>query len=277
VASETQTGQEWKDATRPPKRFPKSRVNPVERRRLRDEVREIDFPIAIRGYDRAAVDRYVQKVNHLIAELEISSSPESAIRHALEEVSEETSGLLQRAYETADAITARSRAKADDRLQQAEREAKEVRETAASDGTQLREAGAREAKEARERAQAETQELRATATREANELREKTSRETHELRATAQREVAEMRDAAEARVQKLDQNAETIWRERRRLIEDMSAVAREQLEIAKAAAARFPRPGIDHEEPAGREPVAREEGGVGGEPSTSTPEEPERI
>ena len=73
-----------------------------ERRRMREDVREVDFPIALRGYDRAAVDRYVERVNLLIAELEITSSPESAIRRALEEVSEETSGLLQRAYETAE-------------------------------------------------------------------------------------------------------------------------------------------------------------------------------
>jgi hypothetical protein len=51
------------------------------------------------------VDRYVQEVNRLIAELEISGSPDSAIRAALEEVSEETRGLLQRAHETADEIT----------------------------------------------------------------------------------------------------------------------------------------------------------------------------
>ena len=93
---------------------------------MREEVREVDFGIAMRGYDRAAVDRYVEQVNQLIAELEISSSPESAVRRALEEVSEETGGLLQRAHETAEEITARSRAKADDRLQLANMEAEEL-------------------------------------------------------------------------------------------------------------------------------------------------------
>ena len=87
----------------------------------------MDFPLALRGYDRAAVDRYVEEVNQAIAELEISSSPQSAIRHALEQVSEETSGLLRQAHETADEITERSRAQADDRLQRAQNEADEVR------------------------------------------------------------------------------------------------------------------------------------------------------
>jgi DivIVA domain-containing protein len=189
------------------RRFPRSRVSAPERRRLREEVREVDFGTAMRGYDRAAVDRYVEYVNRLIAELEISSSPESAIRNALDEVSEETSGLLQRAYETAEEITARSRAKADDRVEQANREAEELRETAA---------------------------------REATELSEGARRKAAEMRAVAKREAEEMVAAAEARVRELEREAETIWRERRRLIDDMTAVAHQQREIAEAAAARFP-------------------------------------
>src|SRR5215217_8223632 len=84
----------------------------------------------MRGYDRDAVDRYVNRVNQVIAELQITAAPESAIRHALEQVTDETKGLLERAHETADEITRRSRAHADDRLQRAEREAREIREAA---------------------------------------------------------------------------------------------------------------------------------------------------
>jgi chromosome segregation ATPase len=84
----------------------------------------------MRGYDRAAVDTYVSRVNRLLAELQISAAPESAIRHALDEVADETRGILERAHETAEEITRRSRAKADDRLQQAEQEAEEVRSSA---------------------------------------------------------------------------------------------------------------------------------------------------
>src|SRR5215210_4588561 len=106
--------------------------------RAAQTARDVDFPISLRGYDRAAVDRYVEEVNRAIAELEISSSPQSAIRHALEQVSEETSGLLQRAHETADEITERSRAQADDRLQRARNEADEVRAVAAKEAEQIR-------------------------------------------------------------------------------------------------------------------------------------------
>jgi DivIVA domain-containing protein len=94
------------------------------------EVRDVDFPVAMRGYDRAAVDAYVSRVNRLLAELQITAAPESAIRHALDEVADETRGILERAHETGEEITRRSRAQADDRLQRAEREAEDVRSSA---------------------------------------------------------------------------------------------------------------------------------------------------
>jgi cell division initiation protein len=87
------------------------------------EVREPSFPVALRGYEREAVDAYVERVARLVAELEASRSPDEAVRRALDQVGEETSGILQRAQETASEVTARSRAQADDRLRDAEREA----------------------------------------------------------------------------------------------------------------------------------------------------------
>jgi DivIVA domain-containing protein len=93
-------------------------------------VRDVSFPIVMRGYDRAAVDAYVTQVNRIIAELQVSRSPRSAIRHALDQVSDETRGILERAHETADEITARSRSQADDRLQRAENEARVAIEAA---------------------------------------------------------------------------------------------------------------------------------------------------
>src|SRR5207302_11482684 len=89
-------------------------------------VRDVDFPIGMRGYDRAAVDAYVTRVNRIIAELQVSRSPQSAIRHALDQVSEETRGILERAHETAEDIAARSRTQAGDRLERAESEARAV-------------------------------------------------------------------------------------------------------------------------------------------------------
>jgi DivIVA domain-containing protein len=137
-------------------------------------VRDVSFSIALRGYDRDAVDAYVQEVNRIIAELQVGRSPQSAIRHALDQMSEETRGILERAHETADDITARSRAQADDRLQWAEREARDAIQSASE------------------------------------------------------------------RVQALDADAERVWDERQKLIDDVRRVAAELLHVADDAGVRFP-------------------------------------
>jgi DivIVA domain-containing protein len=95
-----------------------------------DEIRERSFPIVMRGYDRAAVDAFVQEVLELVSDLEMRQSDESVVQKKLEEVGEETAGILQRAHETADEIAARSRSQAEGRLQRAEREAELVRQQA---------------------------------------------------------------------------------------------------------------------------------------------------
>src|SRR5213080_1934603 len=189
VTSETPTSPEGKETTRPPRRFPRSRVSVAERERIREDLREVSFPIGLRGYERSAVDRYVERVNRLIAELEISSSPESAIRHALDEVSDETRDILQRAHQAADELTARSRAKADDRLQEAERDAQELHEASVREAQKTSERAAAEAHEMRELASIEARELREASLRESVQLRDAAQREAEELRANARREV----------------------------------------------------------------------------------------
>src|SRR3954452_1395601 len=134
-----------RDAPRGPTR---SRVPEAEIAELRDA----RFSAAMRGYDREEVDQYVNRVNRVIAELQITAAPESAIRHALEQVTDETKGLLERAHETADEITRRSRSQADDRVQRAEQEAQQLKEAAEQETRQLRTDAAREAREVREAA-----------------------------------------------------------------------------------------------------------------------------
>jgi DivIVA domain-containing protein len=246
------------------RRFGSSRVlTAADRDRILKDARTVEFPVALRGYDRTAVDRYVERMSRLITELEMSSSPEAAVRHALDEVSEETRDILQRAHQTAEEITARSRAKADDRLQQAERESEELHESALrhtadeqdaarQEAARLRAEALREVAELRETADREVAELRETADREVAALREKTARETQHLRATTERETEEMRatarrdaedmvESAETRARELARSAETIWRERRRLIDDMRAVGDQLVAIGDTEGKRFPR------------------------------------
>ena len=86
-------------------------------------LREADFPLAVRGYDRRAVDEFLAEVTALVNELEGRQLRERVVQRALDEVGEQTAGILQRANETADELTTRSRSQAEGRLQRAEREA----------------------------------------------------------------------------------------------------------------------------------------------------------
>ena len=89
-------------------------------------VADVEFPTALRGYDRLAVDAYVQKTSQLVAELQATRSPDAAIRRALERVGEEVSGILQRAHEAGAQITFQSRSDAEDRLEAARLEAAQI-------------------------------------------------------------------------------------------------------------------------------------------------------
>jgi DivIVA domain-containing protein len=93
-------------------------------------LRDVGFPMAVRGYDRRAVDEFVEELRTLVADLEAHQTREGVVQKALDELGEETAGILQRAHETADEIAARSRAQADGRLQRAEREAEIVKRDA---------------------------------------------------------------------------------------------------------------------------------------------------
>jgi DivIVA domain-containing protein len=89
-------------------------------------VADVDFAVVLRGYDREAVDAYVRRTSQLVAELQTTRSPEAAVRRALERVGEEVSGILQRAHDTAERITAQSRSEAEDRLETARQEATQI-------------------------------------------------------------------------------------------------------------------------------------------------------
>src|SRR3954454_23762099 len=82
-----------------------------------DEIADRAFPVVMRGYDRAAVDAFVEGVVAIVQDLEGRKSQESVILKAIEEVGEETASILQRAHETAAEIAARSRAQAEGRIQ----------------------------------------------------------------------------------------------------------------------------------------------------------------
>jgi hypothetical protein len=95
-----------------------------------ERLREVNFPIVVRGYHRQTVDVFIAELLELVEDLESHQTREGVVQKALGELGEETAGILQRAHETADDIAARSRAQADARLQRAEREAEILRRDA---------------------------------------------------------------------------------------------------------------------------------------------------
>jgi DivIVA domain-containing protein len=95
-----------------------------------DRLRDATFPLVMRGYDRHAVDQFIAELLALVEDLESRQTREGVVQKALDELGEETAGILQRAHETADDITARSRGQADARVQGAEREAETLRHDA---------------------------------------------------------------------------------------------------------------------------------------------------
>jgi DivIVA domain-containing protein len=245
--------RDWEEAERTTQRFPKSRVSRGERDQMVKEAREVRFPVSVRGYERAAVDRYVQEVNRVIAELEISSSSEAAVRHALAEVSEETREILQRAHETADEIVLRARAKAAESVAEAEREADEIRNAAERDAIEERDKATHEAEELVGGSRRQAEELRASAEREATLSHKRAAQETKQLRGAAEAEAdtvlraatekaEQLLKVAETRSRELVESADLIWRERRRLIEDLRVLGEQLLALGETEAERFARP-----------------------------------
>jgi V/A-type H+/Na+-transporting ATPase subunit G/H len=96
-------------------------------------MQNVRFSTAIRGYDRDEVDRYMRKMNTLLAELQITAAPEAAIKAALERVRDERRSVIEQAEQEAEEIIRQSRSQAEQRLEEARQEAERLREAAAAE------------------------------------------------------------------------------------------------------------------------------------------------
>jgi F0F1-type ATP synthase membrane subunit b/b' len=214
---------------------------PELRARVPPALRNISFPSAARGYERKAVDSYVNQVNRLIAELEVGRSPQAAVRHALERVGEQTKALLEQARETAEEITGSARAEAGEEIARARAEAEEITARARAAEAEAEEvvAGARaEAGEIVARARTEAGEVVARASGEAEQALSRSHAEAAERLKRLQEELAASRDQAEARIQELHAETEAVWKERQQLLDEIHAMGTRLLEVTSAAAAR---------------------------------------
>jgi DivIVA domain-containing protein len=193
-----------------------------------EDIRNVSFPGSVRGYERSAVDAYVTRVNRMIAELEMRSSPRAAVRHALEQVGEQTSGILQRAREAAEEITASARQEAEETTARAKAEAGEIVVNASTEA---------------DRAAGEASTLIAKAKAEAAEILAEARAEAERTLARTREEDAALQEESEARLRELHADIATTWKERRELLDDVRGIATRLEQAASRAAARVPPPG----------------------------------
>jgi DivIVA domain-containing protein len=206
------------------------------------DVLDVSFPVAVRGYDRAAVDAYIKRVNRVIAELKVRSSPPAAVRHALEQAENKVQGLLQAAREAADEMTASAQTEADETLGRAKADAAEltVNTSAAADRVRA------EAQLAVAHAREEADGIVADAKAEAQEILARAQAEADERLQRSQEELTALREEAEARRQEIMLDTDEVRRERHDLLEDIRHMAGELAGLANSAGSRI---AIDDEVP----------------------------
>jgi DivIVA domain-containing protein len=224
----------------------------TERRAAPGEIGDASFPVSVRGYDRGAVDAYVSRVQEVVAELEVSRSPEAAVKHALEEVGEQTKRILEQAGETAEQITAAAREKADGSIARAEQEAASLAAAARAEASEI---------VGRSKAEAE-----ATTTR--------TRKEAAEHLQSTRAEAAAVREKAEALLRQLSADTETIRGERSDLLDGLRELAARVAGVASAADERFPPAEPSDQADEGNPPAEAADEEAAAETATATRQHP---
>ena len=209
-----------------PQPTPKS-AEPEEaayRARVPADIRNVSFPIAMRGYDRDAVEVYVRRVNRVIAELEVTRSPQAAVRHAVERVSEQTKTILEEARESAEKITTSAESEAAEIVAKSKQQAADLVVSASTEADRIR----AESDERVTRSKAEAEKILADAEKEAARRRQ-----------DAEAELAQLQAEAENRRSEVEADTTKVWERRRELLGDFDRMAGELHEAASAAAARL--------------------------------------
>ena len=194
-----------------------------QRRRVPAEIRSVVFPVAVRGYDRLAVDAYVTRVNRVIAELEATQSPQSAIQHALERTEEQRSGILDQARETAEEIAEAVQSEAEEMIAKARAEAVDIVVSASDEA---------------DRTKAEADEYSAKAITEGERILANSRTVAEDRLRRAEEEIASLRKEAEAWMRALRIDTNVIWGERRDLLDDLRETAARLREAASHSDAR---------------------------------------
>jgi DivIVA domain-containing protein len=217
------------------------------------DILDVSFPLAVRGYDRRAVDAYIERVNRVIAELKVRGSPPAAVRHALEQAEDKVQGLLQAAREAAEEITASAQQEAEESTARAKAEAAELTVNTSTEADRVKAEAEefvanarREADDTVAKAKSEANGMLADAKAEAENILARAQAEADERLQRLQEELAALREEAETRRREIQADTEAVWKERHELLDDIRRMAGGLLDSANAAAAR-----IQRSEPAG--------------------------
>lgn len=201
-----------------------SRADGEARSHVPADIRNVSFPASMRGYDRAAVDAYVRRVNRVIAELEVTRSPQAAVRHAVERVSDQTKAILEEARDSAEQITATAREEGDQILAAAKAEAAELVVNAGAEAS---------------RVEAEAEQLMARTRAEAEEILARANADAEQRRRQTEEELTALHKEADGRMQELAADTAAVRKEREELLDDIERMATQLHDAASAAAARF--------------------------------------
>ena len=213
------------------------------------ELLNVSFPVSVRGYDRGAVEAYVKRVNRVIAELKVSASPRAAVTHALEQTEQQVSGLLQRARETGEEITASARQEADEIVAKAKADAAELHVNVSTEADGMK----TEAETVMADARTEAEDILKRARLEAESTLAHARTEAEERRRQLEEELQTLREQAEARMRELQADTDRVRDERGDLLADLRERGNRLLEVADAAR----RPDAEPAEPESVDEIER--------------------
>jgi DivIVA domain-containing protein len=212
------------------------------------DILDVSFAVAVRGYDRRAVDAYIKRVNRVIAELKVRGSPPAAVRHALEQAEEKVQGLLRAAREAAEEMTASAQQEAEENTARAKAEAAELTVNTSAEADRVKAEAEeivakarREADDTVAKAKSEADGTLADARGEAQSILARAQAEADERLQRLQEELAALREEAETRRREIQADTEAVWKERHELLEDIRRMAGGLVDLTNAAAARIQR------------------------------------
>jgi cell division septum initiation protein DivIVA len=194
------------------------------------------FPISMRGYSREPVDAHIERLNRVIAELEMNRSPRSAVRNALDRVGEQTAGILRQARGAAEEIIGSANEEAEEITSRAAAAARELIVDASDDADRSRAEAAELVRAAREEADG----LLAQAREDAERMASQAQSEADDLRRQLAAELEARRAEAEARMLEVRADTDAVWEERHDLLGEIREFAAQARALASEAVQRLP-------------------------------------